>query len=328
MTTFDVSLQDIEAARARIAGKVRRTPAFESADVSARLGHRTALKLEALQIAGSFKVRGVFNKVMMLNDDERQRGLVTVSGGNHAIALANVAGTLGLDALVLMPKVTPRFNVDLTLKLGARVELCEDAAEAFAKAEAYEAKGMLLVHPYDDPAIIAGHGTLGLEFLDDIPDLTHVFVSIGGGGFAAGVAAALKAKRPSLSVYGVETVGAPTMTEALKADKPVTIRATSIARTLGAPFVTARTLSAAKSFLEEVVLVEDQPVIADLRWLLQTEKLLCEPAAACVLTAAERIAPSLPKDSVIGLVLCGSNVSLQDIDAWRSEFAITERQTA
>jgi threonine dehydratase len=218
--------------------------------------------------------------------------------------------------------------VDLTLKLGARVELCEDAAEAFAKAEAYEAKGMLLVHPYDDPAIIAGHGTLGLEFLDDIPDLTHVFVSIGGGGFAAGVAAALKAKRPSLSVYGVETVGAPTMTEALKADKPVTIRATSIARTLGAPFVTARTLSAAKSFLEEVVLVEDQPVIADLRWLLPTEKLLCEPAAACVLTAAERIAPSLPKDSVIGLVLCGSNVSLQDIDAWRSEFAITERQTA
>src|SRR5918997_1519563 len=106
MTTFDVSLQDIEAARARIAGKVRRTPAFESADVSARLGRRTALKLETLQIAGSFKVRGVFNKVMSLSDEERQRGLVTVSGGNHAIAVAQVAGTLGLDALVLMPKVT------------------------------------------------------------------------------------------------------------------------------------------------------------------------------------------------------------------------------
>jgi threonine dehydratase len=328
MTTFDVSLQDIEAARVRIAGKVRRTPAFESADVSARLGRRAALKLEALQIAGSFKVRGVFNKVMSLSDEERRRGLVTVSAGNHAIALANVAGALGLDALVLMPKVTARFNVDLTLKLGARVELCEDAAEAFAKAEAYETKGMLLVHPYDDPAIIAGHGTLGLEFLDDIPDLTHVFVSIGGGGFIAGVAAALKAKRPSLSVYGVETVGAPTMTEALKAGKPVTIRAASIARTLGAPFVTPRTLSAAKSFLDEVVLVEDQPVISDLRWLLQTEKLLCEPAAACVLTAAVRIAPSLPKDSVIGLVLCGSNVSLQDLDAWRSQFAINETQTA
>jgi threonine dehydratase len=220
-----------------------------------------------------------------------------------------------------MPKVTPQFNVDLTLKLGARVELCDDAAEAFAKAEAYQSEGKVFVHPYDDPAIIAGHGTLGLELLDDVPDLTHVFVSIGGGGFMAGVAAALKAKRPSITIYGVETVGAPTMTEALKADQPVTIRATSIARTLGAPFATTRTLSAAKLFLEEIVLVEDQPMIADLNWLLQTEKVLTEPAAACVLTAARRIAPSLPEDSVIGLVLCGSNVSLGDLDVWRQGLA-------
>lgn len=321
MTTFDVTLADIEAARSRIAGRVRRTPAFESPEVSARLGRRTALKMEALQLAGSFKVRGVFNKVLTLSDAERRRGLVTVSGGNHAIAVARVAGTLGLDALVLMPKVTPRFNVDLTVKYGARVELCEDAAEAFAKAEAYQSEGRLFVHPYDDPAIIAGHGTLGLEFLEDVPDLTHVFVSIGGGGFMAGAAAALKAKRPSLTVYGVETVGAPTMTEALKAGEPVTIRATSVARTLGAPFATRRTMAAARLFLKEIVLVEDQPVIADLSWLLQTEKLLCEPAAACVLTAAEKVAPSLPDDSVIGLVLCGSNLSLGDLDAWRKQAA-------
>lgn len=321
MTTFDVTLANIEAARERIAGKVRRTPAFDSPDVSERLGRRAALKFEALQMAGSFKVRGVFNKVLTLTDAERQRGVVTVSGGNHAIAVAKVAGTLGLDALVLMPKVTPRFNVELTLKLGARVELCDDAAEAFAKAEAYQNEGKLFVHPYDDPAIIAGHGTLGLEFLDDVPDLTHVFVSIGGGGFMSGVAAALKAKRPGLSVYGVETAGAETMTEALKADKPVTIRATSVARTLGAPFATDRTLSAAKAFLEDIIIVEDQPVLADVSWLLQTEKVLCEPAAACVLTAAARVAPSLPQDAVIGLVLCGSNVSLQDLDAWRADAA-------
>jgi threonine dehydratase len=231
--------------------------------------------------------------------------------------VARVAGTLGLDALVLMPKVTPRFNIDLTTKFGARVELCDDAAEAFAKAEDYQRQGRLFVHPYDDPAIIAGHGTLGLEFLEDIPDLTHVLVSIGGGGFMAGTAAALKAKRPSLAVYGVETTGAPTMTEALKADEPVTIRATSIARTLGAPFATHRTLAAAKLFLEKIILVEDQPVIGDVSWLLQTEKLLCEPAAACVLTAAETIVPSLPADAVVGLVLCGSNLSVEDLDTWR-----------
>lgn len=317
MERFDVALSDVEAARGRISGRVRRTPAFDSQEVATRLGRRAALKLEALQIAGSFKVRGVLNKILCLSDTERQKGLVTVSGGNHAIALAYVAGTLGMKALILMSKATPRFNIDLTTRYGAAIELCEDAAEAFAKAEAYANDGMLFIHPYDDPAIIAGHGTLGLEFLEDTPDLTHVFVSIGGGGFMSGVATALKAKRPDLTIYGVETTGAPTMTEALKANAPVTIHATSIARTLGAPFATHRTLSAAKQFLQDIILVEDRPVVEDLTWLLQTEKVLCEPAAACVLTAAAKVAPSLPEDSVIGLVLCGSNVSLDDLKSWR-----------
>jgi threonine dehydratase len=144
----------------------------------------------------------------------------------------------------------------------------------------------------------------------------------------AGAPAALKARRPSITVYGVETIGAETMTEALKAEKPVTIRATSVARTLGAPFATTRTLSAARSFLKEIILVEDQPVLADVSWILQTEKVLCEPAAACVLTAAERVAPSLPQDAVVGLVLCGSNVSLQDLDAWRSESMMPQARSA
>ena len=130
MTPFDVTLSDIEAARDRIAGLVRRTPTYASAAASEQVGRATFLKLECLQKAGSFKVRGVTNKALSLSDEERRRGLVTVSGGNHAIALAKVAGTLGIDALVLMPKVTPRFNVDLATRLGARVELAEDAAEA------------------------------------------------------------------------------------------------------------------------------------------------------------------------------------------------------
>ena len=323
MSALDVTPADIAAAQQRIAGRVRRTPAYDSLDVSERLGRRTILKMEALQVAGSFKVRGVFNKIMLLSEAERSRGLVTVSGGNHAIALAKVAGSLGLDALVLMPKTTPSFNIDLTMKFGARVELCDDAAGAFARAEALEKDGKFFIHPYDDPAIIAGHGTLGLEFLADAPDLTHVFMSIGGGGFSAGVAAALKARKPSITLYGVETVGAPTMTEALKAGRPVTIKPTSIARTLGAPFVTERTLAAARQFLEQIILVEAELAIRDLNWLLQTEKLLCEPAAACVLTAAEKILPTLPAEAVIGLVLCGSNVAMGDLDLWRREFNLT-----
>jgi threonine dehydratase len=325
---FDVTLADVEAARARVRPLVRHTPAFESAEVTRLLGRRAFLKMEALQIAGSFKVRGVFNKILSLSEEERRRGVVTVSGGNHAIALAHVAGALGVDALVLMPKVTPRFNVDLTTRSGARVELCDDAAEAFAKAKDYESGGMLFVHPYDDPAIIAGHGTLGLEFIEAAPDLTHVFLSIGGGGFMSGVASALKARRPDLTVYGVETTGAQTMTEALKAGEPVTIRPTSLARTLGAPFATHRTVAAAKAFLKDIILVEDAPVIGDLAWLLQKEKLLCEPAAACVLTASRKIAADLPPDAVVGLVLCGSNVSLHDLDAWRRDFGADQALTA
>src|SRR5215203_89010 len=143
--TFDVKLPEIEAARARVSALVRRTPTYESAGVSERLGRPAFLKLEALQKGGSFKVRGVFNKVLALSPEEQGRGLVTVSGGNHAIAVAHVAGTLGIRALVLMPKVTPAFNVDLTRRLGAEVELCEDAAEAFAKAHVYEAEGKLFV---------------------------------------------------------------------------------------------------------------------------------------------------------------------------------------
>jgi threonine dehydratase len=131
--------------------------------------------------------------------------------------------------------------------------LCEDTAEAFRKAEEHERKGMVFIHPYNDPAMIAGHGTMGLELLEDVPDLSHVFVSIGGGGFMAGVRAALKAKRPSIKVYGVETTGAATMSSALKAGEPVPIKPNSVARTLSAPFVTARTLAAAKLFLEGVV---------------------------------------------------------------------------
>ncbi len=158
---FDVTLDDIRAAEARIAGRVRRTPSFASEAVSRRLGRATTLKLEALQLAGSFKVRGCFNKLLQMSEAEKARGVVTVSGGNHAIAVSRAAGALGARALVLMPKTVARFNIELTERAGGTVELCEDAVEAFARAEDYASRGMTNVHSYDDPAIIAGHGTLG-----------------------------------------------------------------------------------------------------------------------------------------------------------------------
>lgn len=320
---FDVTLADIQAAAGRIAGKVRRTPTYHSAGLSARLGVETWVKVESLQLGGSFKVRGCYNKLMGLNEAELKRGVVTVSGGNHAIAVSLVARALGARALVLMPKATPALNIQLAQQAGGEVELCEDSIVAFAKAEDYARQGMVHVHSYDDPAIIAGHGTLGLELAADAGGrLDHVFVSIGGGGLAAGVGAALKGLDPAVRLHGVETEGATTMTQALAAGQPVAIRPTSIARTLGAPFATERTMAAARQFLEEIVVVPDAEAVRELLWVLQNGRVLLEPAAACVVAAALARKDSFRPDERICLVLCGSNVALEDIARWRAEFAI------
>jgi threonine dehydratase len=321
-TVFDVSLLDVEAAAQRIVGHVRRTPCYESPALSRLLRRRTLIKLENLQQAGSFKLRGVLNKLAVTNPADLAAGIVTVSGGNHAIAVAQACQSAGIDALILMPRATFPYNIAATQARGARVELCEDAAQAFALAADYARQGRLDIHAYDDPAIIAGHGTLGLEMLEDAPEITHVFGSIGGGGFMAGVGTALKGRKPAIHIQGVETRGATTMSEALAAGQPVTIRPTSIARTLGAPFATPRTLAAAQAFLDGITVVEDGECLRDLFFLLDHEKILVEPAASCILSAARLLAESLPDDAVIGLILCGSNIAHAQVDAWAAEFRI------
>jgi len=219
-----------------------------------------------------------------------------------------------------MPKSAARYNVEMTRSFGAEIELCDSAAEAFAKAEAYAAAGRVNLHAYDDPAIIAGNGTVGLEFIEEVPGLTHIFVSIGGGGFIGGIGAAVKGRSPQAKLIGVETVGAETMTQALAAGRPVTIQPTSIARTLAAPFVTDRTLAAARELLAGIEIVSDGDAVAELRYLLQEEKILCEPAASCTVSAAARMAKDLPSDARIGLVICGSNIAIDDMDALFGQF--------
>lgn len=319
---FDVTGSAIEATLARIRPHVRRTPAWQSPALSERFGRRVSVKLECLQLGGSFKARGVAAKLLAMDDAQRSRGVVAVSGGNHAIAVARGAAAFGVDALVLMPRVTAPFNIAETKRHGAKVELVDTAAEAFATAETLAAQGRTNLHAYDDPVIIAGNGTVGLEFIEDVPDLTHLFVSIGGGGFSTGVAAAVKAKRPQVEVIGVETEGAETMTAALAAGAPVTIKPTSIARTLGAPFVTDRTLTGARELLARVDVVPDRAAVADMLWLLQAEKVLCEPAASCTVSALERALDRVPREAHVGLVLCGSNIAVTDLAALAAQFGL------
>src|ERR1043166_3215678 len=181
-----MDLNDIKDARGRIASHVRRTPLERSTALSRRLGTNVFVKYELFQKTGSFKARGAFNKLLSVSEAERSGGAVAVSGGNHAQAVAHTAKVLGIDAGILMPEATPTFYVKATRGYEATVDLQPTIADAFEKTKEYRSEGRVFLHPFDDPLIMAGQGTLGLEIMEDLPDATDVIVSIGGGGLAGG----------------------------------------------------------------------------------------------------------------------------------------------
>jgi len=307
-------LADIQSARQRIAPFVGPTPLVRSEGLSEELGTNLYLKLEMLQRTGAFKVRGAFNKMLALNARERDRGIVAVSGGNHAQAVASAARELNLRSLILMPEFTPGNYLEATRSYGAEVRLTRTLAQAFREIPAYESEGWTYIHPFDDPQVIAGQGTIGLEIFEDLPEVTDVVVSIGGGGLAGGIATALKALKPDVRVWGVETEGAESMASALAAGCVVELSAvTSIARTLGAPAVSEATLALAQKYLESVTVVSDADAIDALFVLLEQAKVLTEPAASCTLAAAQRLRTHFSEQSHVVLVLCGGNVALDDL---------------
>src|SRR5215204_4580654 len=220
-----MEIADIREASLRIAPYVRKTGLERSETLSRYLDRNVYVKLELFQKTGSFKVRGAFNKLLSTSKDELKNGVVAVSGGNHAQAVAHASTILGLDAVVLMPETTPQNYVDATRGYGARLELKPTIAEAFVEVERYRSKGRVFVHPFDDEVVMTGQGTLGLEIIEDLPNVSDVVVSIGGGGLMAGVSTALKALKPDVKVWGVETIGADAMSKALEAGHPVTLPA-------------------------------------------------------------------------------------------------------
>lgn len=305
-------ITNIEEARKRIAPYVKRTPLEHSDSLSTLLGKNVFVKQELFQKTGSFKVRGAFNKLLSSTKEELDKGVVAVSGGNHAQAVAYASRVLELDAIVLMPDSTPQNYVDATRGYGAQVELTPTIADAFKEIERYRSEGRVFVHPFDDELVMAGQGTLGLEIVEDLPDVTDVVVSIGGGGLMTGVASAVKARKPEVRIWGVETVGADAMAQAIAAGHPVTLPAiTSIAKTLGAPAVSDTTLAAAQRLLESVTVVSDASAIAALRFILERLKLLTEPAASCTLAAAQELKSNFGANVV--LIFCGGNLGLNDL---------------
>ncbi|MBA3530284.1 MAG: threonine/serine dehydratase, partial [Propionibacteriaceae bacterium] len=282
-----VTLQSIREAAELIRPYVVRTPTLPIGRLSESIGLPVVGKFELLQHTGAFKARGAFHRMLRLTDADRAAGVVAVSGGNHGLAVAYAARELGITATVIMPSTTARTSVHRVRADGADVVLTDTIGEAFAQALDQVTAGKVMIHPFDDPAVIAGQGTIALELYADAPDTTDVIASIGGGGMITGVATALKALNPDIRIWGVETEGADAMTQALRAGEPVTLDAIrSIATTLGAPAVSTRTLAGVQSLVDEVVVVSDDEAIRSIEVLSEVAKIITEPAAACTWAAA------------------------------------------
>ncbi|HEX5501338.1 MAG TPA: threonine/serine dehydratase [Thermomicrobiales bacterium] len=317
-----IAVADIRAARERIAGRVHHTPLLSSQTLGRQIGARAWLKAENLQKTGAFKVRGALNAILQLSEEERARGIITVSAGNHAQGVAWAAAAVGVPATVVMAENATPSKVAATRGYGAEVvQHGTSSLDLFGKMEELRAaRGLTLVHPFDADAIIAGQGTAGLEILDDLPEFGEegdtVVVPVGGGGLIGGIAVAIKESRPAARVVGVEPVGAPGMSNSLAAGHAVHLdRIETIADGLTAPFAGERNFDIVRRYVEDVVLLDDETILEGMRFLLARAKLLAEPAGAAATAAllAGKVTVA-PGARVVALV-SGGNIDLPRLKA-------------
>ena len=328
MTSHVVALASIEAARDRLAGRVARTPmltsstaarwataAFrETSGTNLRLADdRLYLKADHLQKTGSFKARGMTNRMLTLEPEARARGAITLSAGNAGQAYAWAGSSAGVPVTVVMPEGAVRAKVEACRGYGARVVLHgAHVGETFAEMERIrDAEGLTFVHPFDDPEVIAGHGSLGLELVEDLPDVDVLVVGVGGGGLISGVAAAVKGLRPACRVYGVEPDRSNAMSLAMERNEIVTIDPTSVADGLGAPFAGTWTLAMCNVLLSGIVLLDDATILAGVRFGLERLKQMLEPAGAAALAAVLAGRVPIRDGERVSVVLSGGNVEVE-----------------
>ncbi|WP_341703104.1 threonine ammonia-lyase [Ferrovibrio sp.] len=303
-----ITLADIEAAAGRIRGAVAETPCLQSYTLSKLTGARLWLKFENHQFTASFKERGALNKLLQLSDDERRRGVIAMSAGNHAQGVAYHAGRLGIPATIVMPKITPFVKVRHVRALGAKVVIEGDTlVEAASKAHALAAEhGYVFVHPYDDPAIMAGQGTLALEMLAQVPQLDDLVIPVGGGGLIAGMAVAAKALKPDLRIYGVESELYTAMYQQMHG-LPVSVGGISIAEGISVRDIGGANLDLARRLVEDVLIAREADIERAIVALVEIEKTVCEGAGAAGL-AALMADPERFRDRHVGIVLSGGNI--------------------
>lgn len=307
--SLTVSLDLIQAARQTLSGRVRLTPVLNGSELMPNLW----LKAENMQVTGSFKARGALNCVLSLTPEERQRGLITASAGNHALSLAWAAQQVGCACTVVMPSYAAPGRIRVVEERGATVLLAPTMGEVFPLMEkTREERGLILVHPFDNPLVMAGQGTVGLEIVEQVPTITKLVTGVGGGGLIGGVSTAIKALKPEVKIYGIEPVGAPTMFNSRQQGMASPLdKIDTIADGLSAPYVSERTFAIAQQNVGEIILVNDDEIKAALHALMLKAKIVVEPAGAAATAAllTGKI-PVTPEDVVV-VVLSGGNIDLE-----------------
>jgi threonine dehydratase len=308
-----ISLDDVRRARERIGDRLHRTPLLGSATLSKRVGADVRFKAELFQRTGSFKPRGVLNKLATLTDEEKRRGVISISAGNHAQALAYAAAVEGIDALVVMWRTASAMKIGAARGYGATIDTeAPDIPTAFLRLEELiESTGRTLVHPYDDPHVIAGQGTVGIEILEDAPGADVVLVQVGGGGLVSGIAVAARALSPAARVVAVEPERSPALHESLEAGEPVTVEAKSIADGLNGPYAGANCVQICKELGVESVLVSEEALRDAFRFMYGRMKLACEVAGAATAAALMSGAVDLEDGQTGVAVVSGGNVAAE-----------------
>jgi len=308
--TAAVTPADVERAARHLREHLQPTPLQHSQAFSDRAGCRVYLKLESFQPVRSFKLRGALNKLMRLTPERRAAGVITASAGNHGMGVAYAAGEFGVPATVYVPETANPYKVESVKRLGARVVAAgRSYSEAYADAVAEQQEtGATFVHAYDDPDVVAGQGTIGLELLEDLEELDTVVVPIGGGGLIGGIALYLKSRRPAIRVIGVEPTGADAMRRSLEAGRIITLeRVSTIADGLAASAPGRLTLDLAQRYVDEVIAVEDDELVESIRLLFEWEHLLAEPAGAAALAAL--LKRPWERNERVVVIVSGANVT-------------------
>ena len=308
-----INIADIRKAYSNISSNIHRTPISTSTYLSQKFNSNFFFKQELFQKTGSFKIRGVLNKLSSLTSDQLQNGVISLSSGNHAQAVAYGSKIYNISSTIVMPAYSTKSKIEATKGYGAKVIITDEDLISVVN-EIRKKTNATLIHPFDDDYIIAGQGTLGLEITEDMPDIDHIFTAIGGGGLISGICIAMKAHNPKIKIIGIEPEGADGMRQSLEKKKPVTLDSiNTIADGLSAPFIGKRNFEIVQKHIDQLITVSDKEIIESMWLIFERTKLFVEPSAAAGLAPILFDKYKLPINSKAMFILCGGNIDKEKL---------------